>query len=65
MEIMGPGGRHHGFYRPRWAASWVLQAQVGGTMSFTGPGGQHDEFYAPLWHYGASWLYCQDISPSM
>ena len=21
MVFTGPGGRHHGFYRPRWAAS--------------------------------------------
>ena len=64
MDITGPAGRHHGFYRPGWAASWVLQAQVGGIMGFTGPGGRHHGFYRPRW--AASWkllaLPCNNVN---
>ena len=63
MVFTGPGGRHHGFYRPGWAASWVLQALLGGIMSFTGPGGQHDTNF--MCHYGIMVLVGYIVSPSM
>ena len=60
MGFTGPGGRHHGFYRPRWAASWKLLALPCNNVNMpplpsgTGKYAAHGPHYAALGlHYAA------------